>query len=50
VHGSKLRTWLSSQPDRLDPPAVASIAGALAALKVEGDIAAAQQAVATAKV
>jgi hypothetical protein len=43
VHGSKLRTWLSSQPDRLDRSTVASIAGALAALKVEGDIGAEQR-------
>jgi hypothetical protein len=43
VHGSKLQAWLRSQQDRLDPSAVASIAGALAALKVEGDIAAEQR-------
>ncbi len=49
VHGSKLRAWLSSQPDRLDPSAVASVAGVLAALKVEGDIAGERRTVATAK-
>ena len=38
LHGSRLKDWLISQPPKLGTGAQAMIAGALAALKVEGDI------------
>lgn len=43
VHGSKLRDWLTDRPEALDADRIASITGALAGLKAEGDIRAAQR-------
>jgi hypothetical protein len=38
VYGSKLRDWLLAHPETLDSDRLARIAGALAGLKVEGEI------------
>jgi hypothetical protein len=38
VHGSKLRDWLVALPETLDADRLARIAGALAGLKVEGEV------------
>ena len=43
LHGSKLRDWIMSKAHKLDPADIATVAGALASLKAEGEIRAQQR-------